>query len=133
MSKELFSALRPLFIIFVALTAFIITGKSWLEKHNFNQEVLLIGHLVIVITTIASIILLLRGGRSTNPQGFVRSMYGSFMIRFFVILLAAFIYIMTAKKAVNKPALVALAIMYMLYSFMEVAVLIKLLKPKKNA
>jgi hypothetical protein len=133
MNKTFLQAIRPMLVIFVALTAFFITGKNWLIKQGINQEVLLIGNLIIAFASIASLWVLLKAGGSTNPQSFVRSMYGSFMIRFFVILVAAFIYIMTAKKNVNKPAIIGCAAIYIVYSFIEISILLKLMKRKKDA
>ena len=133
MNKTFLQVIRPLLIVFVALTAFFITGKSWLQKQGIDPEVLIIGNLVIFAATIGALWVLMKGGASGNPQSFVRSMYGSFMIRFFVIILAAFIYIMTAKKNVNKPAIIACAGIYMVYSFIERSILLKLMKRKKDA
>ena len=133
MNKTFLQAIRPMLVIFVALSAFFITGKNWLIKQGIDHEVLIIGNVVIALASIASLWVLLKAGRSANPQSFVRSMYGSFMIRFFVILVAAFIYIITAKKNVNKPAIVSCAAIYIVYSFIEISILLKLLKRKKDA
>ena len=133
MNKELLLALRPLLILFVALTAFFITGKNWLGKQGINYEVLLIGNLIIFLVTCIALWILLKEERSNNPQRFVRAMYGSFMIRFFVILIAAFLYMMIAKKAVNKPGIIICMALYAIYSFIEISQLLKMLKRKKNA
>jgi len=133
MNKEFLRAIRPLLIVFIALTAFFITGKNWLLSQGLNNEVLIIGNLIIFFSTIAAVWVLLKGGHSGNAQSFVRAMYGSFMIRFFVILAAAFFYMILAKKNLNKPGLVACLFIYALYSFIEISQLLKMLKRKKNA
>ena len=88
---------------------------------------------MIWLATLISLFVLIRGERTTQPQAFVRSMYGSFLIRFFLILIAAFVYIMTAKKNVNKPALVICAGLYILYAGLEISALLRSLKNKKTA
>lgn len=133
MNKPFLRAARPLLIIFVALTAFFITGNDWLQRQGINQELLLIGNLIIFLATMAALWMLFKGGRSDNPQSFVRAMYGSFMIRFFVILAAAFFYMILAKKTVNKPGLVVCLVLYFVYSVIEISQLLKMLKRKKNA
>jgi hypothetical protein len=50
-----------------------------------------------------------------------------------VIAIAAFIYIQMAKKEVNKPALFACMGLYLVYTFIEISTLTKMLKQKKNA
>lgn len=133
MNKSLLQALRPLLIIFVFINAFCLTGKAWLVKNGINQEVLLAGNLLLFGVSFAAFFITHRAVRSENPQAFVRAMYGSFMIKFFVVAIVAFIYIMVVKKNVNKPALIACAGLYIIYTFIETKALVKLLKQKKNA
>ena len=104
-----------------------------MEEKGVDQSVLIIGNLILFLATLGSVIISWRGVTSSNPQASVRSMYGSFMIKFFVIAIAAFVYIMVTKKDVNKPALIACAGLYIVYTFIEVAVLTRMLKKKKNA
>ena len=103
-----------------------------MEKQGVDQSVLIIGNLLLFLATMGSVIISWRGVTSSNPQASVRSMYGSFIIKFFGIAIAAFVYIMMAKKNVNKPALITCAGLYIVYTFIEVSVLTKMLKKKKN-
>ena len=74
-----------------------------------------------------------RALNASNPQAFVRAMYGSFMIKFFVVIIAAFIYIMQVKKNVSKPTLGIWAVLYIIYTVIETKALTRLLKQKKHA
>jgi hypothetical protein len=123
----------PVIILFIVLNGFFISGKSLLEKWHTDQSVLIIGNLVLFGVTLSSYILSQRGLRSGNPHAFIRSMYGSFMIKLFVCVIAAFLYIISFKKNVNKPALFACMGLYMIYSFIEVSLLTKMMKKKKDA
>jgi len=123
----------PLLLLFIILNAFFLSGKRWLEKQGINQEVLIVGDLVLAIATGLSLYISVRSLRSPSPQAPIRAMYGSFMIKFFLCAIAAFIYIMIEKKNVNKPGLIACMGLYLVYTFMEVSALTKLLKQKKNA
>lgn len=102
-------------------------------KKNIDQEVLIIGNLVLFIVTLLTFLLTYRSLKSKNPNAFVRAMYGGFMIKFFVVAIAAFIYIMITKKNVNKPALFSCMGLYIVYTFFEVTALLRVLKQKKNA
>lgn len=132
MNKSIISYIRPLVFIFVFVTAFCITGRSWLLKKGIDQEVLIMGNLVLFGVSVAAFFITLRAIRSTNPQAFVRAMYGSFMIKFFVLAATAFVYIMLAKKNVNKPALGICAGLYIIYTITEIGALTRLLKRKKE-
>lgn len=133
MNRNLFQFIRPLIFVFVFLTAFFISAKDWLDKKGVSQDVLIGGNLILFMVSLAAFFITAKALRSSNPQAFVRAMYGSFIIKFFVLALAAFIYIMMAKKSVNKPALIACAGLYIIYTGMETRALVKLLKQKKDA
>src|SRR4051812_40893532 len=113
MKQSKLAAIRPILILFVVLTGFFISGRSFLAKRNIDQEVLIAGNLLLVTVTVISYLLFIRSIKSTNPNAFVRAMYGSFILKFFVIALAAFIYIMVTKSSVNKGALIVCMILYL--------------------
>ena len=121
----------PLLIMFVFLNAGFIAGKNFLNGKGIDHEVLIVGNLVIFIATALSFYISQKSLSSANPNSSVRSLYGSFMIKFFLIAIAAFIYIMIAKKNVNKPALIICMGLYLVYTFLEVSSLQKILKQKK--
>ena len=133
MNKDLLRLLRPLLIIFILINAFAITGKSWLEKNSVDQSVLIAGNLLLFLVSLTAFLITYRSLRSSNPQAFVRAMYGSFMIKFFLIAIVAFVYIMVARKNVNKPGLIACGVLYIVYTVLETGALMKLLKQRKNA
>jgi hypothetical protein len=133
MKENKLRPLRGMFIMFVLINALFIIGQKRLVEKGFNTDVLIIGNLVLFAVSLTSFLLLHKSLTAANPNSFVRAMYMGFIIKFFVIALAAFIYIMIAKKEVSKPSLIVCAGLYILYTFIEVSVLTKLLKLKKNA
>jgi ACR3 family arsenite efflux pump ArsB len=132
MNKNLLQSIRPLILVFVFLTAFFISGKSWFEKKGVDQDVLIAGNLILFLVSLSAFLITNKALASSNPQAFVRAMYSSFIIKFFVLAITAFVYIMVAKKNVNKPALIACAGLYIIYTGIETSALMKMLKQKKN-
>jgi hypothetical protein len=128
-SKPFFS----LALLFIFLNAFMITGNRRLEGWGFDQEILIYGNLVLFGATLLSCILALRGLKSTNPHAFVRSVMGSIMVKMLICLLAALVYILMNRDHINKPSLFILMGFYLLYTFMEVVILMKIAKQKANA
>jgi len=126
---------RPLFVIvilFIVLNGLFISGRGMLSRVGADQNALIIGNLILFIITLASYFIATRGLKSTNPHAFVRSVFGSITIKLFACMIAAFIYIATYQKDINKPALFSLMGMYLLYTFVEVGALTRLLKQKSN-
>lgn len=133
MNKILLQSITPLLGVFIAISSITALSKNWLEGKGVNLSVLLAGNLLLFLVSLVAFLITHKALRSSNPQAFVRSMYGSFMIKFFVLAVAAFTYIMVMKKNVNKPALIACAALYIIYTGIETRGLLKLLKQKKNA
>ena len=127
------SPLLPLIILFILLNALLLTGKNFLERSGFDQSVLIIGNLILFAATLVSFVFARQGLRSENPQAFVRSVYMSIMIKLFICVIAAVIYIFLFRKNLNRPALFTCMGLYLVYTFIEVSVLTKTLKEKRHA
>ena len=97
----------PIAFLFIILNALIFALKNKLVSKGFDTDVLLAGNAIVFLATFLSFIISWRSATSPNPNASLRSLYGSFMIKFFIIIAAAFIYIMTERKNLNKPALYA--------------------------
>lgn len=133
MNRTSLRLLRPMILVFILLNAFFLAGKNWIINRGADQEVLIIGNLLLFAVSIITFLASHRSLHSSNPNVFVRAMYGGFIIKFFAVAVAAFIYIMITKKNVNKPALFSCMLLYVVYTFIEVKTLLGVLKQKKNA
>ncbi len=125
-------AVVPIILVFILMNAFLLTGKNILNRWQADGDILIIGNVVLFAVTLISFILGKRGLNSVNPHAFVRSVYTSMMLKLFACAIAAFIYIAAYRSEVNKPALFILMGLYMLYTFIEVSVLTKMLRQHKN-
>lgn len=125
--------LVPIIVFFIVLNAFFLTAKNFLDQHGFDQSVLIAGNLVVFLATLLSFLFASRGLTSPNPQAFVRSVYLSIMVKLFVCIIAALIYIFVFRNNLNKPALFTCMGLYLVYTLLEVSVLTRMLKEKKNA
>jgi predicted membrane channel-forming protein YqfA (hemolysin III family) len=126
-------SLVPLIIFFIVLNAFFISGRNFVEKYGFDQSVLIIGNLILFGATLLSFFFAKRGLTSSNTQAFVRSVYLSIMVKLFVCIIAALIYIFMFRENLNRPALFTCMGLYLIYTLIEVSILTKMLKEKKNA
>jgi len=133
MNKTTLQLIRPLTTVIVITGAVSVFAKNWLAKNGIDYQVLLAGNLLLYFVSLFAFLISNRALNASNPQAFVRAMYGSFMIKFFVVIIAAFIYIMQVKKNVSKPTLGIWAVLYIIYTVIETKALTRLLKQKKHA
>lgn len=131
--KHKFKSSLPLALLFIFLNAFMITGNKRLEAWGFDQEILVYGNVLLFGATLLSFYLPLRGLKSINPHAFVRSVMGSIMIKMVICLAGVLVYILTNRETINKPSLFTLMGLYLVYTFMEVVILMKIAKQKANA
>jgi hypothetical protein len=123
----------PIALFFIVLNAFFLSGKNLLLRWNMDQDVVIIGNALLFLITLISFLLARRGLKNPNPHAFIRAVYLSVMLKLFVCVIAAFIYISMYRNNLNKPALFLCMGLYLVYTFLEVSVLMKMLKQKKNA
>jgi hypothetical protein len=123
----------PIVLFFLLLNGFLLFSKNLLSRWNIDQDVLILGNLILFVITLLSFIVGQKGVRNPNAHAFVRSVYGGIMLKLFLCIAAAFIYIASFGKSLNKPALFACMALYLVYTFIEITALTKLLKQKTNA
>ncbi len=117
----------------VVITILILDQRGILDKYAVDGWVLLGGNLILFLATVLSIYFNARQVSGASAPAAVRGMYLGFMLKFFILAIAAFAYIMSVKKEVNKPALIICGVLYFIYTFVEVLLLTRLLKQRKNA
>jgi len=122
----------PLLMFFLIVNVLLITGRSFLNRWGADQDILIIGNAILFAITLGSFLITKRGFNTTNQHKFLRGVYGGIMIKLFLCMIAAFIYIAMYKSEVNKPALFSLMGLYLVYSFIEISALTKLLKAPVN-
>ncbi|TMI75399.1 MAG: hypothetical protein E6H09_00890 [Bacteroidetes bacterium] len=125
--------LRTMILVFVLMNGLLVAGKNILSRWGIDQDVAIIGNLILFLVSLAAFLITRNSLKSDNPNVFVRAMYSSFMIKLFVCAAGAFAYFMIARPDINKPGLVFCMILYIVYTAIEVSTLTKLLRKKKNA
>jgi len=133
MGKNKFNGFMPVVLVFIALNGFFVAGRNMLNRWGVDQSVVMIGNILLVFITLFSFLMAKRGLNNSNPHAFVRSVYASVMLKLFVCIIAAFVYISIYKSSLNKPGLFVCMGLYLVYTFLEVSILMKMLKQKKNA
>jgi hypothetical protein len=133
MRKKKQAPFLPILLIFIILNTLFIAGRSLWERIGADRNVLIIGNLFIAAIVFISFLISQKGIRNPNTHAFMRSVYSGILIKLFTCIIGAFIYIAAAGKDLNKPALFVCMGLYLLYTFVEVSILMKQLKERSNA
>ena len=122
----------PLFIIFVFVSAFTILFSNSLHARDVDTGLLLSGNLILFLVTAISFILYRKALLAANTQAFLRHVYSGMLLKLFTCMIAAFIYISAAGREVNRTGLFVLMFLYLVYTFLEVAILLKMSRQIKQ-
>ena len=123
----------PVFIVFLGVNVFGVVFSKTLEKLHINQGLLITGNLVLFIVTVLSFLLYQKAMMAGNTHNFIKNVYSGMFLKFFICIIAAFIYIYNVRQLVNKAGVFALMFLYLVYTFMEISILMKNSKHKTNA
>lgn len=133
MNKQALRNFFPAIMIFLVLNSGFLAMMKRLEGWGFDYSVLVFGNLIVFGVCSLSYWMSVRGLTTKNTHAFFRWVYGSIMIKLFLLAGVAFVYIMATKKDVNKPGLFFCMGLYVVYTFIEVSALMKVNKQKTNA
>lgn len=123
----------PVILFFVLSNALVVLFRSRWEAWNVSQDVLIYGNVFLFVLTFVSFLIARKGLFHQNPHAFTRSVMGSIMVKMFLAAAAAFAYISVNGKGLNKAALFICMGLYLVYTFMEVSALTRLLRQKPHA
>ena len=128
-----FSAFLPVTLIFIIVNVLLLVSRDFTTSINIDPDVVIYSNLILFTATCISYYFYSKALRNNNVQVFLRMIYGAMFIKMMICLFAAFIYISSAGKSVSKGDIFASMFLYFLYTFVEIAILMKLSKQQKNA
>ena len=124
----------PIAVVFVVVSFLARVSRDWLAAQwNLDYLVLSVGNIVLFGATAFSFYLYSKALRNKNIQLFLRMMYSSLLVKMVFCLAATLLYVFVAGKGVNKAGILGCFVLYIVYTFIEVKVLMRLSKnPPKN-
>ena len=125
-------SVTPLVIAFLVIGIGILVSRNYLQQHNIDWQVISGSNLFIYLVTAVSMNMLTSGLNAANTQLFLRKAYGGIMLKLFACAGAAFIYILVSGKGLNKGALFISMGLYLVYTLIELSVIMKQSQQKKN-
>lgn len=122
----------PLVFVFLIAGAAILVFRNFLQQKGVDWELLTGANIFIYIVTVISLHLLTTGLQAQTTHAFLRNAYSGILLKLMACAAAAFIYILAAGKRLNKPALFISMGLYLIYSFVEMATVLKKSKQSKH-
>ena len=132
-NKNFIRVFLPVLLLFIISNGFFLTGGNLAARWDIDANIVIIGNLVLFIATGVSFFLYYKALRNNNVQAFLRMIYGGMFLKMMICMFSAFIYIAVAGKSVNKGGIITCLFLYLVYSSMEIVLLLKESKVKKNA
>jgi hypothetical protein len=127
-----FRDFAPIALLFIIVNALAVGLRARWRAWEVDQDILIIGNLFLFAITFVSFLISKQGLQHKNPHVFTRAVMGSIMVKMFLAIIAAFVYISLYRKQINKPALFICMGLYLAYTFLEVYVLTRMLRRKPN-
>jgi cobalamin biosynthesis protein CobD/CbiB len=104
------------FILFDIVTIATLIFWKQLSKAGVNPWVIIGGNAVLFVVTILSMYMNAKAIQHQNTHGFMRNVYGGFLLKFTIIIVAAVAYIAVVSTP-DKTGLLICAGLYFLYTF----------------
>lgn len=122
----------PVLGLFTTLMIVFRVFSSQLAAKGFDVNLLMGGNLLLLLITLTSMYLLTGGLKASSTNAFLRSVYGGFMFKFFIVAAAVFGYAFLADGKINKPSVFTLMGLYLVYTFVETRALLQQTKKSNN-
>lgn len=121
----------PVLNLFLAINVLLQFLKSAGVKAGVDVDFVLIANVILFVLSALGFYIQRRQLKSSNPHAFVRGVYGSTLLKLMVIMAALFIYIVLTGSTINKKAIFLSMGIYVLYTTIEVVLLMKMVRTKK--
>ncbi len=135
-SRKLLRGFLPVLIIFIFVSCFSILFTRSLVSWGIEPAVVTGGNILLFLVTLFSFLLYRKALLAANTHAFLRNVYSGMLLKLFTCIFAAFVYIATAGSDVNKAGIFVLMFLYLLYTFLEIAIVLRIsrqIKQGKNA
>lgn len=129
--NKFFLIFQPILWLFLLIHTVLSIFRIPISKAGFDVDFILVANIILFALSALGFYIQNRQLKSPNPNAFVRGMYGSTLLKLMVIMAALFIFIIASDGTVNKKAILLSMAIYVLYTTIEVVLLMKMVRTKK--
>ncbi len=122
----------PIIIIFSAIALMLIILRYEIKNGGNVFDVIFVGNLVLYMATALSFRLYIKAISANNTHAFLKMVYSGMFLKMIICIAAVLIYAF-GFKPVSKYAILSFFALYFIYTFIEIKIVMRLNKEKKNA
>jgi hypothetical protein len=118
MKKSFLIIIAIIFLVVFVIIHFAINYYT-LSHPGFDTKALLATNQLLLFLSGTSFFMISKNTKKSRTQTFINSVYGVTLLRLFVCMAAAFIYVYTHKDTLHKPTIFGMMIIYGIYTIIE--------------
>lgn len=130
MTKEYRKLIRPLAILLILVTALLLGLRARLAQVGIDVEVVLYANTLLFLATVLNIYFQCKNVNNPNPNAIIRGIMGVMFLKLFVLAAAVLIYLLAAGEGRSVNAVFLGMGLYIVYTWLEVRISLRL-NPKK--
>ncbi len=133
MTKAQLHNFKPLVWLFLSVTIACVVAKFLgAEELKIDTRVIFTANLLLFLIASLAVILQLIAMKNANPHAMVRGVMASMLMKLLLLGIATFIYLYMAGVNRSSNAIYISMALYLIYTWMEVKIAMKLKSPTKN-
>lgn len=130
MFKEKRKLFLPLVVLMLVVNVLAVMLNSSLQQKQIDGLVVVCANTLLFIICASSLYMQVKSMNNSNPHAMVRGVMGSVVLKLFVLGTAAFIYLYAAGENKSVNALFISMGLYIVYTWLEVRIAMRLNPPK---
>lgn len=130
MFKEKRKLFLPLVVLMLLVNVLAVMLNSSLQQKQIDGLVVVCANTLLFIICASSLYMQVKSMNNSNPHAMVRGVMGSVVLKLFVLGTAAFIYLYAAGENKSVNALFISMGLYIVYTWLEVRIAMRLNPPK---
>ncbi len=133
MKKEQLYIFKPIILLFLLMSgACIIAKLMHAVEYGVDPLVVFVANVLLFFIAVTGLLLQLMAMKTANPYAMVRGVMGSMIMKLFILGAATFIYLQRAGTNKSSTALFISMALYLVYTWIEVRIAMKLKPPSKH-
>jgi hypothetical protein len=131
--KESYKKSLPILIVFSVVNLLVFIFQSFLQDLGFGILFLVIANLLLFGVSFIGFVFQVKGLKSGKINALLRGVFASLLVKMFVVIIGLAIYLFVTKGKINKPSLFTSMVLYIVYTFIEVKLLLNISRSNPHA
>lgn len=131
--KESYNKSLPILVVFIVVNLLVLIFQPFLQGLGFAILFLVIANFLLFCVSFIGFVFQVKGLKSGKINALLRGVFASLLVKMFVVIIGLAIYLFVTKGKINKPSLFTSMALYIVYTFIEVKLLLNISRSNPNA